>query len=325
MNSIRIDLNRGTTPDINANPSPEATTVDRRHRGDHSTACKNRDPRYNVPDAHENRGRPAFIREIVAKIQSMDVTKTDHAMFSRAQGERQKQFYEDRARAICALFAVFAEHVNLITWDVDISLRNASDAAGLTTWSDAELAKAKDVPSYTAKPSTSRASRAFHDMRLLGAVKAPDDWQVWDKARGYWLDKQFDLTPVFFNMIGITTERLLKKQQQQFGYAKKSALNAGRPIDEVGRMSISQLRLERRQHLRQKAFDYRAKTQAAKKAQRNLNGKTRLEQREVATKNVITMLQDDIGRVDHDTFVAMVNREIGRLRNLPGVDPPTQH
>ncbi|WP_140365173.1 RepA family replication protein, partial [Vibrio parahaemolyticus] len=104
----------------------------KRVRGTHSTKCKNANPHFVVPKSYEERNPPMFIRDLVKQSQSRDVTLSDVAMFGRAQASRLKRIYKDRAKAINALHSVFSAHVNLVTFQIEISLRNASDLAGLT-------------------------------------------------------------------------------------------------------------------------------------------------------------------------------------------------
>ena len=310
-----------STPNISVkNSNTTVQSKDRRSRGFHSTKCKNQNPSYTIPDSHKK--RLAFIRDLVDKSQNRDVTTSDEAMLSRAQNLRQKQFYPDRAKAIRALHAVFSEHVNVVTQQVEISLRNASDAAGLTTISDAELERAEDDQDHTPVVSISRTSRAFHDMVDLRWVVAPPEWQVWDKEAGHWIDKYFEVTILFFQAAGITAERLEKTQRERLGFIKTNNLQFGYTKEQAGRLSITQLRADRKAQWRRAAFERRASEQTKNKLSRELKDKKRTEQRAVATKRVLAFLGEDLHRVDFPTFKDLVNKEIASLRKFTKVDPP---
>lgn len=299
---------------FNSAPSP----LTRRVRGSHSTRVKNPNPGYEIPGSH--RKRLAFIRDLVEASQIRDVTRSDEAIWARTTSTRKKHFYADRVKSICALHTVFSEHVNLVTHDIEISIRNASDAAGLTTVSDAELEKAKNDPTYTPKVSISRASRAFHDMIELGWILADEKWQVWDKEAGQWIDKVFQATPLFFNAAGITTERIEKQQQMRLGYLKNQALQQGHTPEQVGRMSVTEIRQHRRQQWRKNAFERRSNEASRKKIKRELNEKDRNEQRQVATRRVLNQLDGEI--VDLPLFKKLVNKEIAMLRKFAQLEPP---
>ncbi len=295
----------------------------KRTRGTHSTVCKNRDPSYEVPDSH--RKRLAFISDLVEKSLSRDVTKSDAAVLCRLQSSRRKKrFYIDRARAMNALHAVFSEHVNMATFQVKISLRNASDAAGLTTVSKSELDKAAENPAYSAQVSISRTSRAFRDMIDLGWINAPEQWQVWDKDAGAWIDKVFEVTPLFFNAAGVTTERVMKIHNQRIGWMKKHGDMAGLGLsaEQIGAMSLTELKEFSRMVWRHKAFERRAKEMARKKVIRQLHDGDIAAQRSIAQARVVAALGDSIKHLDLAEFKSLVNREIAMLRKFSGVSAP---
>lgn len=291
-----------------------------RRRGDHSTRCKNKSPSYEVPKSHVKRLR--FINRLVEQSQERDVTRSDVAMLARSWNGRRKHYYQDRVKAINALHAVFCEHVNLATHQVEISLRNASDAAGLTTISNAELEKAKEDTLYTPKVSISRASRALKDMVDMGWIKADRAWQVWDKESGQWIDKYFEATTLFFNAAGVTDETVLKEQDKRLSWYKHEAKEAGKSPEEVGRMSITQLRIERRQLWRRKAFERRQLEISKKKITRQLTGKTRHEQRTIAQQRVLASLGPQTEFITPSDFKELVNKEIAMLRKFSGVTAP---
>lgn len=293
-----------------------------RVRGQHSTVCKNKNPEFQVPANHVK--RLAFIQDLVERSQTRDVLASDAAVLCRLQSaRRQKRFYTDRAKAINALHAVFSEHVNMATFHVKISLRNASDAAGLSTVSAAELEKAEQTPGYTPQVSISRASRAFRDMIDLGWIIAPDQWQVWDKDAGCWIDKAYEVTELFFNAAGITAERVRKVHSQRLGWLKKHGdKDLGLTATQVGEMSVSQLREYSRQVWRKKAFERRAKEHARKRVFRKLQAGDIQSQRKYAQQRVIDSFGGDISHLDLSDFKYFVDREIASLRKFSGVKAP---
>jgi hypothetical protein len=321
---LSLQINNATIQ-INAQAiAQRATTGDNKveswRRGDHSTVCKNATPSYCVPENHKK--RLAFISDLVEKSLGRDVTRSDEAMFSRAQNLRQKQFYPDRAKAINALHAVFSEHVNIVTHQIEISIRNASDAAGLSTTSENEENKHKEDKTHTPVVSISRASRAFKDMVDLGWLVAPDEWQVWDNERKQWIDKYYEATALFFNCVGITTERVEKQRNSRLGFIKKNHHNFGYTEAQAGRLSIARLKADRKVAWRRAAFERRATLQTKQKIKRELNDKARTVQRNIASKRVLSFLGEDIYKIDHHTFKELVNKEIATIRKFTGVQPP---
>ncbi|WP_412497254.1 plasmid replication initiator RepA [Vibrio fluvialis] len=307
----------------------ETNKICGRRRGTHSTQCKNPSPSFSTPDTYKK--RLAFIRDLVSSCQKRDVTKSDEAILISKQStmsqdwSRQKSFYRDRRRAINALSAVFCEHVNLVTFQVEISLRNAADLAGLSTISAQEQAKLDADPTYCPIVSISRASRALADMVKLGWIIDRKEDQVWDKEAGAWIDKYYEATPLFFNACGITTERLNKVQNERLGYLKREATKAGKTPEEVGRMSISQIRLERKIRWRKTAFERRSDEMETKKMRRAMNNKTQPEQRQLAQAAVLASLSDgELATMDKATFKRLVDDRVYAMRQRTG-KPPTVH
>ncbi|WP_136487835.1 plasmid replication initiator RepA [Vibrio sp. H11] len=301
----------------------------RRRRGVHSTQCKNPNPAFTTPDTY--RKRLAFIRDLVASCQKRDVTASDEAVLISKQSSanmtdtRQRSFYRDRRRAINALAATLCEHVNLVTFQFEISLRNAADLAGLSTISAAEQEKLDADPTYSPIVSISRASRALADMVKLGWVIDRKEDQVWDKEAGAWIDKYYEATPLFFNACGITTERLTKVQNERLGYLKREATKAGKTPEEVGRMSVSQIRVERKIRWRKSAFERRKHECERKKMRRAMSGKDQQQQRQLAQQAVLASLsQHELATMDKTTFKALVDQRVAQLRKFTG-KPPTVH
>ncbi len=290
-------------------------------RGDHSTKCKNKTPSYEVPKSHTS--RLAFICDLVDKSQGRDVTISDEAMLSRSQNLRKKRFYPDRAKAINAAHKVFCEHVNLVTWQIEISFRNASDATGLSTTSDAEKEKANENPDYTPVVSISRLSRAVKDMIEMGWIVARGEDQVWDKEAGHWIDKYYEATILFFTATGITQERVEKQRNERLGFIKDNHVKFGYSAKQAGKLSITQLKADRKIQWRRSAFERRATEQTRKKLTKELRDKERTEQRAVATKRVLDWLGDDIHKItDPRVFKDLVNKEIASLRKFTKIKPP---
>lgn len=295
-----------------------------RRRGDHSTCVKNVSPDYQVPANHTN--RLVFIKDLFDKAASMDITKSDEFVHGRWTYHYQKAMYSDRRKAINALKLVICEHIDLLTSQVKISIKNAAIAAGLSTISDAEKAKQEADPNHIPVISISRASRAIRDMVNLGWIKAPKEWQVWDKERGEWLDKYFEVTDLFYNAVGFTTERVEKARNSRLGYLKKKALAAGKSVEEVSRMTLTQIKGETRKLWRKSVFERRASERAKRKLKEDLSNKTRQEQRSIASKRVIKRLNDDgisFVNVSKADFTELVNREIASIRKFADVEPPT--
>ncbi len=300
--------------------------ADLRQRGTHSTVCKNRSPEFVESQHYKN--PPAFIRDLIEKSHNADVTRSDASVWSHSLNGRQRRIYEDRAKAINALHECFSRHVNLATMQVNISLRNASDACGLTTTSQNELNKADPthenyIPDHTPVVSISRASRAFRDMIELGMIRAEKQWQVWDKNAGAWVDKVFEVTQLFFEAVGITAERVEKQQNARLAYLGKNGDSyTGLTAEQVGMMSLNELKEFGRHAWRRAAFERRSKQQKLRKDKRVCK---KADNAGSLRQEAIRRVQESLGgkpMVDLQQFKRLVNLEIASLRRASA--PPPQ-
>lgn len=285
----------------------------------HCNRVKNANPAYEVPRTHTT--RLAFVRDLVEKSQKINIVKSDAAVYMRPALARKKIFYPDREKAMRALATVFCEHVNLVTHQVQISLRNAADACGLSTISQTELNKAKLDKSYSPKPSISRVSRAFKDMVDLGWIVAHKEWQVWDKHAGQWVDKYFEVTELFFKALGITPERVARQRDARLKYLRKQGIKSGLTPEQLGVMSITEIKERQRLAHYRKVFDRIKEKRAITKVKRAMTPKTPEQQRHIAQQRVLSRLGATASLMSLDVFKGLVNQELAQLRAIAQYEP----
>lgn len=282
---------------------------------------KNSTPHFTVPKQHTS--RLAFIGELVSKCDKVNVVKSDVALYMRQTMARSKAFYPDRERAIRALTKVFCEHVNVVTHQVSITLVQAAKLTGLDTVSDAERLKAKSNPDYEPKVNISRASRAVQSMIELGWIVAPKEWQKWNKEAGQWLDKYFEVTDLFFSALGITQERVIRQREARLKYLKKKGFAFGVSAEELGRMTLSEIKTRARMAHYQRALERMRSKRVTSRVKRSMKDKTNEQHRELAQKSVLYKLGSDFAAVTLPLFKDMVNIELAMLRKIAGIPKPT--
>ena len=285
----------------------------------HCNRVKNANPNYTVPSNHTT--RLAFVRDLVEKSQKINIVKSDAAVYMRPATNRKKIYYPDREKAMRALATVFCEHVNIVTHQVQISLRNAADACGLSTISQTELNKAKLDKSYSPKPSISRVSRAFKDMVDLGWIVAHKEWQVWDKHAGQWVDKYFEVTELFFKALGITPERVARQRDARLKYLRKEGVNSGLTAEHLGVMSINEIKERQRLAHYRKVFDRIKEKRAITKVKRAITPKTPEQQRHIAQQRVLSRLGASASLMSLEVFKGLVNQELAQLRAIAQYEP----
>jgi len=285
----------------------------------HCNRVKNANPAYTVPKTHTK--RLAFVRDLVEKSQKINIVKSDAAVYMRPTTNRKKVYYPDREKAMRALATVFCEHVNVVTHQVQISLRNAADVCGLSTISQTEQNKAKLDKSYAPKPSISRASRAFKDMVDLGWIVAHKEWQVWDKHAGQWVDKYFEVTELFFKALGITPERVARQRDARLKYLRKKGINSGLTPEQLGVMSVAEIKERQRLAHYRKVFDRIKEKRAITKVKRAINPKTPEQQRHIAQQRVLSRLGAAASLMSLEVFKGLVNQELAQLRAIAQYEP----
>ena len=285
----------------------------------HCNRVKNANPAYTVPKTHTK--RLAFVRDLVEKSQKINIVKSDAAVYMRPTTNRKKVYYPDREKAMRALGTEFCEHVNLVTHQVQISLRNAADVCGLSTISQTELNKAKLDKSYSPKPSISRASRAFKDMVDLGWIVAHKEWQVWDKHAGQWVDKYFEVTELFFKALGITPERVARQRDARLKYLRKQGINNGLSAEQLGVMSVTEIKERQRLAHYRKVFDRIKEKRAITKVKRSINTKTPEQQRHIAQQRVLKRLGAAASLLSLSAFKDLINQELAQLRAVAQYEP----
>jgi len=281
--------------------------------------AKNPNPEFNPSD--EQLSKMVFLKNLYLKNKDKNIIDSDVVVFLRHGTERSKAFYPDRVRAMRALLDVFSQHINLVTHQVKISIRNASDACGLSTYSDAELEKEKLDPSYTPQPNITRASRAFKDLVDLGICVADKSWQVWAKGEHQWIDKYFEVTPLFFKAFGVNPETVDKHRTNRINYLIKSGsskgLDANLSPEQLGEMSITEIKLHDRMAYVRKVFERLREKRHASKTKRDILKLENKNLRKVAQENVVKKLGDRILQfTSPEPFIALVNQELALLRRL---------
>jgi len=297
------------------------------------SCAQNPNPTFAKPQAYLKKP-PVLIQEALKLSAERSILDADQAVYARACGDRQKNYYPDRRAAIRAITDCLLQHVNLVTLDVQISYRKIADLCGLSTISRAELAKVAEAKEkgrcYRPAVSITRVTRGIKDIIELGGVYAPREWQTWDDAYfGHWIDKQFSLTPVFFELLGVTPERLQKHRAARLAYLQKQAKAKNWDLAICGLDSISQYTSFRRNEYRVSIYEQRKQIRAAERAERHIKDKGQQEQRQYVIRYLIQALgMDEIKHMGPRGLNGLINIELGKLRahvQSCGEDPPTQH
>ncbi|BBI01451.1 replication-associated protein RepA1 (plasmid) [Buchnera aphidicola (Nipponaphis monzeni)] len=168
----------------------------------------------------EQKPRPAFIKYAMSRASMVDVARSELNYTLQPKSSttgkkilRKRRLNEHRACAMRAMVSAMLYHFNIVSELVQATVEQLSDECGLSTISKA------------GNKSITRASRLITDfMEPMGFVTCK---KIWDKIVGTYLPKIIRLTPLFFNLFGISVKRLHNAQLQRLGWINKGLIDRG--------------------------------------------------------------------------------------------------
>ncbi|WP_343188407.1 plasmid replication initiator RepA (plasmid) [Buchnera aphidicola (Ceratoglyphina bambusae)] len=178
----------------------------------------NRSPKFTRPK--KDKSRPAFIKYAIKMASSIDVARTELNYIIQPKDpktgiliKRKRRLNEHRACAMRAIVIAMIYHFNITSDLVQASVEQLADECGLSTISKA------------GNKSITRVSRLITDfMEPMGFVICE---KVWDKVIGNYTPKMIILTPLFFKLIGISSQKLYNAKKQQLGWINKGLVKKG--------------------------------------------------------------------------------------------------
>ncbi|MBS0854378.1 replication initiator protein RepA [Enterobacter sp. JGM127] len=203
--------------------------VDRRHRGEHSTACKCPSPVYIRPGHFKplSREHGRALRNLMNRDKSTGewvirrrVSADPLFVFLRAAAGRKRAFRSERRKLLDALFILFINKVDLGTSIVTINIGRLAielsprDANGNIITEQAV--------------STSRISRLITELERFGIIECPKN--EWDYANGCRFPKHVILTETGWQLTGINMDKLRVEQAERLQAIQDGQLEAGESI-----------------------------------------------------------------------------------------------
>lgn len=206
-----------------------------------------------------------------------------------------------RSRSIDAIMECLAAHVNLVTGKVFMTLKQISDACGLTTYNS------HGIPCY------SRASRAINEhIEAIGAIVCE---RVWDKTTGSYIPNLIWVTKLFFVLISYEYGKFLAAQKQQLFWENKKLRASGEPA-----ISLSEARRRAKNQHIQSAFMIRVKQKAYKKQlrrARKLSSMKKQDAEHEILKDLIRLYsKDDLVRMGYVELKKQVEQRYYAMRKL---------
>ncbi|WP_343190132.1 plasmid replication initiator RepA [Buchnera aphidicola] len=178
----------------------------------------NKNPKFIPPKKDKN--RPAFINYAMKMASFVDVARSEINYIIQPKNpntgvllNRKRRLNEHRACAMRVMVKAMIYHFNITSDLVQASVEQLADECNLSTISKA------------GNKSITRASRLITEfMEPMGFVKCK---KIWDKVIGNYTPKMIMLTPLFFELIGISNKKLHNAKKQQLGWINKGLVKKG--------------------------------------------------------------------------------------------------
>ncbi|MBB1415277.1 hypothetical protein H5122_18070, partial [Pseudoalteromonas sp. SG43-8] len=126
---------------------------------------------------------------------------------------------------------------------------------------------------------------------------------------------------LFFKALGITPERVARQRDARLKYLRKKGINSGLTADQLGFMSITEIKERQRLAHYRRAFERLAEKRAITKVKRAINPKTPEQQRHVAQQRVLSRLGATASLMSLEVFKGLVNQELAQLRAIAQYEP----
>ncbi|UAB72378.1 hypothetical protein INR79_24280 [Vibrio sp. SCSIO 43132] len=219
--------------------------------------------------------RPKLIKDACKFIQNNPVHLWSGFRLWGQYANRQRGFNLHLKRSIQAGFEALAYHANLLTGVVHSSCTEMSDMCGLSTTGP------------SGQKSISRFTRMINMIEKYNLVKTE---RIWDREQGMWIPKLIQVTPLFWEVCGISETRLNGEQRKALGRLRKEKKLAGFKPDEIAKFGISEAEQEARRSFIRSAFKARkadSEKRAAKRRTKALQDKDYHQQLDVYARDIL--------------------------------------
>ncbi|CAL4044154.1 Probable replication-associated protein RepA1 (plasmid) [Buchnera aphidicola (Tetraneura ulmi)] len=263
-------------------------------------------PKFKIPK--KNKNRPNFIQNSMKLANEIDVARVElHYVIQPKNpqtGEiikRYRRLNEHRACAFRAMVQAMLYYFNLSTNTVYASLEKLSDDCGLSTISPA------------GNKSISRASRLISKfMEPMGFLKSE---KKWDNILGTYMPKIFILTPLFFELFGVTSKQLSKAKKQQLNWINNSLKKKGiKPLtEEKIYIKNKNLRIQKILEFRKSQHNFYIRQKRAKKIISNNEFQAKQKILKLLVKNYSL---NELQKMGQGGLKKMVNIEYFHLKKI---------
>lgn len=199
---------------------------DKRHRGEHSTACKCPSPLYVRPAHYKplSKQHGRALRNLMSRDKTTGewgirrrVSADPLFTYLRAFCDRQRAFREVRRRLLDALFVLLINKADLATGIVTINITRLAE----------ELSPHDDDGKVIAEHAvtTSRVSRLIDELAKFNVILSPET--EWDFVNGCRFPKHIIITDIGWRMTGVDMDKLRAERDERLRAIKDGVLQPG--------------------------------------------------------------------------------------------------
>ncbi|UIN02551.1 hypothetical protein LGL91_18080 (plasmid) [Yersinia ruckeri] len=202
--------------------------VDKRHRGEHSTACKCPSPQYVRPAHYKplSKQHGHALRNLMSRdkatgqwVMRRRVSADPIFTFLRPYTGRQRAFRDVRRQLLDALFVLFVNKVDLATGIVTINITRLAQ----------ELSPRDEEGEIRVEQAVtpSRVSRLIDELSRFGIIQCPET--EWDFINHCRFPKHVIITDEGWKLTGVDMDKLRAEQQERLralaeGYCSRVSL-----------------------------------------------------------------------------------------------------
>lgn len=199
---------------------------DKRHRGEHSTACKCPSPLYVRPAHYKplSKQHGRALRNLMSRDKTTGewvirrhISADPLFTYLRPFCDRKRAFREVRRRLLDALFVLLINKADLATGIVTINITRLAE----------ELSPHDDDGHVIAEQAvtTSRVSRLIDELAKFNVILSPET--EWDFVNGCRFPKHIIITDIGWRMTGVDMDKLRAERDERLRAIKDGVLQSG--------------------------------------------------------------------------------------------------
>lgn len=248
--------------------------------------------------------RPKLIKDACRHIQENKVYLWSGFRLWGTFAYRQRGFNLHLKRAMQAGVEAIAFHANLLSGVVQSSCTAMADMCGLSTVGP------------SGKKSISRFTRMVDVLEAFNLIRTE---RIWDREQGMWIPKLIQVTPVFWEVCGISQTRLQGEQRKALGRERKKKRENGAKPEEVATFGLNEAELEGRKNFIRGAFKARKRDSENRAARRKSQALSKMDDAEQLDKLARDILINATPEEKANMTPASLKRQAqylrGKLRN----------